>query len=289
MFVGILGAGPSMGAKASVPSSGGQSPRTRTFSSTSTEGGMVGGSNSSSAATAATGFNNLLRVLPSGLQVQQHNNHHSQSQADRQRARSLSSVPDLHNQQSNHHHNHHHPNGTSSSSTAGWSDQHPPPPGNSGGVGVGSRMELVSSSERHGIMNDVNGLAAAALGRVYTVTSSSHIWSLNGKFLLSFVFLYSKFFCILLSFYRFSSPVPTELKRVGVERGAGGRGSQFVVVCYTVPLKCRLKILCEFFLLSLGFLFSLFILIGILVSYSYRLNWRLVQLLLSNNKQGEQA
>lgn len=48
-------------------------------------------------------------------------------------------------------------------------------------------MELVSSSERHGMMNDVNGLAAAALGRVYTVTSlPSHIWSLNGEFSISF-------------------------------------------------------------------------------------------------------
>lgn len=51
-------------------------------------------------------------------------------------------------------------------------------------------MELVSSSERHGMMNDVNGLAAAALGRVYTVTSlPSHIWSLNGMFFFSFNFL----------------------------------------------------------------------------------------------------
>lgn len=203
-----------MGAKGSVPT--GQSSRTRTFSSSSNTEGMVGGgSNSSSAATAATGFN-LLRVLPSGMQVQQHNNH-QQSQSDRQRARSLSSVPDLHNQQNNHHHHHnHHPNNNGSSSNHNHQQNnnhnhqqqvqdgqpHPPPPGSSGGGsvgsgGVGSRMELVSSSERHGIMNDVNGLAAAALGRVYTVTSlPSHIWSLNnGEFCLSFfTFILSIFF-----------------------------------------------------------------------------------------------
>lgn len=245
MFVGILGAGPSMGAKASVPSSGGQSPRTRTFSSTSTEGGMVGGSNSSSAATAATGFNNLLRVLPSGLQVQQHNNHHSQSQADRQRARSLSSVPDLHNQQSNHH-------------QQVVQDQHPPPPGSSGGVG--SRMELVSSSERHGIMNDVNGLAAAALGRVYTVTSSSHIWSLNGKFLLSFFFLsffQVLYFTFILSIF-FSR---LNWNGLGWSVEQEEEGSQFVVVfvCYfSSKVSVKDSVLTEFFLLSLGFLFFLY-------------------------------
>uniref|UniRef100_T1GYK1 Uncharacterized protein n=1 Tax=Megaselia scalaris TaxID=36166 RepID=T1GYK1_MEGSC len=155
-----------MGAKASVPTSattsagGGQNPRTRTYSS-STEGGIVGGgvgsagsgsgsnSNSSSGASA-TGFN-LLRVLPSGLQ--QHTTP-NQSQSDRQRARSLSSVPDLHNQQNNHlhhnqqnnNHNHHnhlhhqqsHNNHHHEDNNGGQSHS----AGASGMLGLGGRMAL---------------------------------------------------------------------------------------------------------------------------------------------------
>uniref|UniRef100_A0A0A1WNA2 E3 ubiquitin-protein ligase ZNRF1 n=1 Tax=Zeugodacus cucurbitae TaxID=28588 RepID=A0A0A1WNA2_ZEUCU len=82
-----------MGAKASTPTASGQSPRSRTFSSSSTgtDAAQVAGNSS---ADGGQGFN-LLRTLPS-LQVQ----HHVQSSSiDRQRARSLSSVPDIHNQQ----------------------------------------------------------------------------------------------------------------------------------------------------------------------------------------------
>lgn len=82
-----------MGAKASTPTASGQSPRSRTFSSSST-GTDAAQVASNSSADGGQGFN-LLRTLPS-LQVQ----HHVQSSSiDRQRARSLSSVPDIHNQQ----------------------------------------------------------------------------------------------------------------------------------------------------------------------------------------------
>jgi len=95
-----------MGQKASTPAtSGQQSPRSRTFSSSSTgaadsalhqqpssnPGQNRGGGNDS----AGQGFN-LLRTLP-GLQV--YHNQNSTS-IDRQRARSLSSVPDIQQQQS---------------------------------------------------------------------------------------------------------------------------------------------------------------------------------------------
>ncbi|KAH8386775.1 hypothetical protein KR093_002441 [Drosophila rubida] len=120
-----------MGQKASTPAtSGQQSPRSRTFSSSST-----GATHTTAAAAAASaadtastggaavgnrsvgdagqGFN-LLRTLP-GLQVyhhqqqqqqqqqlqqqQQHNNQQNSTSIDRQRARSLSSVPDIQQQQ----------------------------------------------------------------------------------------------------------------------------------------------------------------------------------------------
>ncbi|KAH8304650.1 hypothetical protein KR018_010348 [Drosophila ironensis] len=103
-----------MGQKASTPAtSGQQSPRSRTFSSSSTgaaDPGATsaanaagrGSANNSSSVAAATatggdagqGFN-LLRTLP-GLQVYHNQNSNS---VDRQRARSLSSVPDIQQQQ----------------------------------------------------------------------------------------------------------------------------------------------------------------------------------------------
>ncbi|KAH8396003.1 hypothetical protein KR222_001492 [Zaprionus bogoriensis] len=115
-----------MGQKASTPAtSGQQSPRSRTFSSSSTgattatetspPNSAVGSRNPDA---AGQGFN-LLRTLP-GLQVYSHHHHQQQQQQqlqlqqqqqqqpqqqgnassiDRQRARSLSSVPDIQQQQ----------------------------------------------------------------------------------------------------------------------------------------------------------------------------------------------
>lgn len=129
-----------MGAKAST-ANGGQSPRTRTFSTSS----------SSEVVTAPTGFS-LLRALP-GVQVS----------SDRQRARSLSSVPDLH---------------------ASHEAIAIPSTGASYDVSSGASPETDSSSaEEAGSALGVGPTAASiALGRVYAAHSlPSHIWSLNGK------------------------------------------------------------------------------------------------------------
>ncbi|GLV40802.1 uncharacterized protein CBL_13695 [Carabus blaptoides fortunei] len=128
-----------MGAKAST-ANGGQSPRTRTFSTSS----------SSEVVTAPTGFS-LLRALP-GVQVS----------SDRQRARSLSSVPDLH---------------------ASHEAIAIPSTGASYDVSSGASPETDSSSaEEAGSALGVGPTAASiALGRVYAAHSlPSHIWSLNG-------------------------------------------------------------------------------------------------------------
>lgn len=129
-----------MGAKAST-ANGGQSPRGRTFSTSS----------SSEVVTSPTGFS-LLRALP-GVQVSN----------DRQRARSLSSVPDLH---------------------ASHEAIAIPTPGASYDVSSGASPETDSSStEEAGSGLGVGPSAAnVALGRVYAAHSlPSHIWSLNGK------------------------------------------------------------------------------------------------------------
>ncbi|XP_055846702.1 E3 ubiquitin-protein ligase znrf2 [Episyrphus balteatus] len=203
-----------MGAKASTPAnSGHQSPRTRTFSSSSST--EVTTSNTSPPGNTA-GFN-VLRALP-GIQVPQN---------DRQRARSLSSVPDLHqsgggggvvgnnnNGHNHHHHHHHHPhlvghndrstliNRGGSSSTAvvvsSGTSSTTVGPGDriiygghsillNGGTTTGGAISL-EQVEEAGIVDGIAASVAAAasasnsaMGRVYTATSlPSHIWSLNG-------------------------------------------------------------------------------------------------------------
>ncbi|XP_055296992.1 E3 ubiquitin-protein ligase znrf2 [Sitodiplosis mosellana] len=131
-----------------------QSPRTRTFSTSSSSATEVIPAGSST----ATGFS-LLRSIP-GMHVTAAN----QSTIDRQRARSLSSVPDL--QQSN-------SNGTTQSNYLNAIPQI-----------QSSNIEAVIQQAT--LAQDGDSIAAAtagaiALGRVYTATSlPSHIWSLNG-------------------------------------------------------------------------------------------------------------
>lgn len=130
-----------MGAKPSS-ASGAQSPRTRAFSTSS----------SSDVVTAPAGFR-LLRSIP-GIDLSN----------DRQRARSLSSVPDLH----------------ASHETIAI-----PTTGASFDVSSGASPETDSSStEEAG--NAISSTAASiAVGRVYAAHSlPSHIWSLNGEFYL---------------------------------------------------------------------------------------------------------
>lgn len=127
-----------MGAKPST-ANGGQSPRTRTFSTSSSSEVVSGGA----------GFS-LLRAIP-GIQVS----------SDRQRARSLSSVPDLH---------------------ASHEAIAIPPNSQSYEASAAASPDTDSSS------NEEAGPApgtSLALGRVYAAHSlPSHIWSINGKFLL---------------------------------------------------------------------------------------------------------
>lgn len=137
-----------------------QSPRTRTFSTSSSSAADVV---ASTTASSTTGFN-LLRAIP-GMHITAANT----STADRQRARSLSSVPDL--QQNN---------GTATNQSNYLNA--------TGGVmsfPAGSSVE--AAIQQAAIANDSDSIAQAtagalALGRVYTATSlPSHIWSLNGK------------------------------------------------------------------------------------------------------------
>lgn len=165
-----------MGAKTSTANTGGagsstsqhhlhpQSPRTRTFSSSSSSADVVPGQ--------ATGFN-LLRSIP-GMNITTSPTNSAISTSDRQRARSLSSVPDL--QQGG--------NGGPGSSSSVVSQQHHMN-GTSGGMSIPSSAEMTLQQ----ITTDENIAAATAgalaLGRVYTATSlPSHIWSLNGKFFI---------------------------------------------------------------------------------------------------------
>lgn len=123
-----------MGAKAST-ANGGQSPRTRTFSTSS-----------SSDVVSGAGFS-LLRAIP-GIQVS----------SDRQRARSLSSVPDLH-----------------------ASHEAIAIPANSASY----EASAAASPDTDSSSNEEPGPAAGtslALGRVYAAHSlPSHIWSINGE------------------------------------------------------------------------------------------------------------
>lgn len=125
-----------MGAKPST-ANGGQSPRARTFSTSSSSD--VGG-----------GFS-LLRALP-GMQVA----------SDRQRARSLSSVPDLHG----------------SHETIAI-----PPNSASYEASAAASPDTDSSSNE-----EAAAAGALALGRVYAAHSlPSHIWSINGEYLVPLV------------------------------------------------------------------------------------------------------
>lgn len=139
-----------MGAKASTAN--GES-RSRTFSTGSNSDVVPG--------TATTGFN-LLRVIP-GMQV---------SNSDRQRARSLSSVPNL---EGNHNTTDNLSISPDGSNTAGYVEENAT--ANFNNSNDNNLLSVTSSTS----------VGTIALGRVYTATSlPSHIWSLNGK-LLSFI------------------------------------------------------------------------------------------------------
>ncbi|EDW78369.1 uncharacterized protein Dwil_GK16393 [Drosophila willistoni] len=203
-----------MGQKASTPAtSGQQSPRSRTFSSSSTGaavdtspagGGRTGGGASATGIVGAVGGGgdatgqgfNLLRTLP-GLQVY----HHQQNSTtiDRQRARSLSSVPDIQQQQQQQQHQQ--SQIQSSDPNAGTNINNSYPSSAAAGVtnnnGSSSITPATYMQQQRRTLGDsirdmsmtgsniVESIALATsangIGRVYTATSlPSHIWSFNG-------------------------------------------------------------------------------------------------------------
>ena len=167
-----------MGAKAST--NGNQSPRT--FSNSSSSDVVSAGNN-------PTSFN-FLRAMH-GVEV---------ANDSRQRARSMSSVPDMQSAGTNHHH-HHHPNAYSNHPTHNSQPYSHVVDVNgfqNSGAGSGPHFDLSSvSSEERGNHEDNNsmlqGINSLGLGRVYTAASlPSHIWSINGKcqnFLLLLILL----------------------------------------------------------------------------------------------------
>lgn len=148
-----------MGAKAST--NGNQSPRTFSNSSSSD---VVGGNPQSF---------NFLRAIH-GVEV---------TNDARQRARSMSSVPDIQSAGSNHHH--HHPNAYSNHSN--HSSQPYSQLEVNGAAGahhfdLANATPVIDGSNHDENNSMLQGINALGLGRVYTAASlPSHIWSINGK------------------------------------------------------------------------------------------------------------
>jgi hypothetical protein len=142
-----------MGAKAS--SNGNQSPRTFSNSSSSD---VVSANNAASF--------NFLRTI-------------EVANDSRQRARSMSSVPDVGPTGGTNHHHHHHQAYTNSSQQ---------PYSHDSNAGSGPHYDIsVANADEGGNSDDNNpmlqGINALGLGRVYTAASlPSHIWSINGEF-----------------------------------------------------------------------------------------------------------
>lgn len=168
-----------MGAKAST-AAGNQSPRT--FSNSSSSDVVSAGNN-------ATSFN-FLRAI---------NGVDGVSNDSRQRARSMSAVPDIHSATTsnpshhhNHHHHHHHQH-----------NHHYPLNNNSqpyevvnglsfvpNNVGAGAHFDLSTNSPEESNSHDENNqMHALGIGRVVATSLPSHIWSLNGEFISSIFFI----------------------------------------------------------------------------------------------------
>lgn len=171
-----------MGAKAST--NGNQSPRT--FSNSSSSDVVSAGNNN------ATSFN-FLRVH--GVEV---------ANDSRQRARSMSSVPDI---QSGHHH---HPNAYSNHPTHNSQPYHDVNGFQNAGAGGGPHFDLSSVNPEDGSNHDDNnpmlqGINALGLGRVYTAASlPSHIWSINGELTINILIQFPLVWLTMLA-----RPLPT--------------------------------------------------------------------------------
>lgn len=148
-----------MGARAST--NGNQSPRTFSNSSSSD---VVSSNNQ-------TSFN-FLRAIH-GVEV---------ANDSRQRARSMSSVPDI--QGTNHHH--HHPNAYSNHSSHNSQPYSHVEVNSFQNSGAGPHFDLssVNPEDDEEENNTMQGISTMGLGRVYTAASlPSHIWSINGELL----------------------------------------------------------------------------------------------------------
>lgn len=153
-----------MGAKAST--NGNQSPRT--FSNSSSSDVVSSGNN-------PTSFNFLRTVH--GVEV---------ANDSRQRARSMSSVPDVQSAGTNHHHSNAYSNQSTHNSQP-YSHIDVNGFQNSGAEG-GHHFDLASGMHEDSNHDDnpmIQGINALGLGRVYTsATLPSHVWSINGEHLL---------------------------------------------------------------------------------------------------------
>jgi len=130
-----------MGAKASTANGEGTSPRGPTFSTSSSSEVVAGGATF-----------RLLRAVPGTV------HHPGAVHNERQRARSLSSVPDMNATDE--------PIGIPNSGVASYD--------------ISESVESDSSHEDRALDSPLSG--PMALGRVYAARSlPSHIWSLNGK------------------------------------------------------------------------------------------------------------
>lgn len=187
-----------MGAKAST-AAGNQSPRT--FSNSSSSDVVSAGNN-------ATSFN-FLRAI---------NGVDAVAADSRQRARSMSAVPDLSDIHSastssnnNHHHNHHHyPQNAYSTSIHHHhivNTQQQPYDVVNGfpNVGAGAHFDLSSNSPEESNSHDENNqMHALGIGRVVATSLPSHIWSLNGESVNSwFIFRLTHAVCCLRISYLF--------------------------------------------------------------------------------------
>lgn len=168
-----------MGAKAST-AAGNQSQSPRTFSNSSSSDVVSAGNN-------ATSFN-FLRAI---------NGVDSVSENSRQRARSMSAMPDIHQASSSsssttHHHNNnnnihnHHYHQHLPQNAFSHVQQHNSQPyevanGCFPHAGAGAHFDLSNSPEESNSHDESSQMHPLGIGRVVATSLPSHIWSLNGE------------------------------------------------------------------------------------------------------------
>lgn len=178
-----------MGAKAST-AAGNQNQSPRTFSNSSSSDVVSAGNN-------ATSFN-FLRAI---------NGVDGVSGDSRQRARSMSAMPDIHQASSSssssshhhiinnnnnlnlnhnlHYHHHHHHNHLPQNAFSHVQQHNSQPYEVANGcfphAGAGAHFDLSNSPEESNSHDESNQMHPLGIGRVVATSLPSHIWSLNGK------------------------------------------------------------------------------------------------------------